>query len=256
MAENTGKLHAVLAVLPSLKGVASKIARETKAVFGGKAHLFDGHLKTYSPLSEGGDTLPEDRSPMATTVGEKLAHFVEIASPALDAAFQVEKTNQSATADIIVGGFVLTGVPATFLMQLDKQLIALREVYDDIPTRDPKYVWEEDVDAGRGVFRAIHDEIVNRNVEKIVPIELAPATKEHKAQVKEGKESIKVGEWTTKRQTGKISPAQKYELLSRIDQLQRAVKQALSRANETPHSTDTIAKEFFGYINGDLPLTR
>lgn len=252
------QLHKLLSVVAGLKGAANKILQESLQVFRAKGHLFDGRLKTYKPDADDGDTIPEEREPLVTTVGEKIAHMVEMASPGIDAAFQVEDTNRSAAADITLedGTVIAENVPVTFLLQFDKQLNAMRTVYDAIPTRDPKFDWVEDPDAGKGVSTTAYPEQGNRLLEEIVPLVLYEATEKHPAQVKEQKKSVKVGVWTTKRWTGKISPTQKYELMSRIDQLQRAVKQAMSKANETEHSSRKIAEGLFSFINGDLPLAR
>jgi hypothetical protein len=242
--------------MPALKGAADKITKETQSVFNSKAHLFDGHVRTYQAMAEGGDAMPDDRSPLGTTVGEKIAHFVEMLTPALDGTFQVERTNQRAVATLTVDDLVVENVPATFLMQLDSRLSAIRGVIDAIPTRDPKYEWVEAPEEGKGVWKTRFDEKTNRTVDKLVPVVLYEATKEHPAQVKEASEQRKVGEYTTKRLTGRLSPAQKYELLSRVDKLQRAVKTALSEANDVEHSTEKIAAQLFDYVVGDLPLSR
>lgn len=252
------QLHKLLAVAPGLKGAGNKILQETLGVFRQKGHLFDGRLKSYKPDAEDGDTFPAEREPLVTTVGEKLAHMAEIASKGIDAAFQVEDTNRAACADIELddGTKVAENVPATFLLQLDKQLNAIRGVYDTIPTRDPKFEWVDSPDQGKGISTTKHPEQSNRHIEDIVPLVLYEATDKHPAQVKEQKKVTKVGVWTTQRWTGRLSPAQKYELMARIDQLQRAVKKAMSKANETEHSTRKVAEQLFNFINGDLPLSR
>jgi len=252
------QLHKLIAVVQKLKGAANKIMAETLGVFHSKGHLFDGRLKTYKPDAEDGDTIPEERDPLVTTVGEKLAHLSEIATPGIDAAFQVEDTNRVASANIELedGTMVAEDVPATYLLQLDKTITALRGVYDSIPTRDPKFEWVDAADEGKGISTNKYPEKGNRLLEDIVPLILYEATDKHPAQVKEQKKSVKVGVWTTQYWTGKLSPAQKYELLKRLDELQSAVKQAMSKANETEHSTRKISAQLFEFINGDLPLAR
>lgn len=69
------QLHKLLAVVAGLKGAAMKIMTETRSVFHSKGHLFDGRLKTYKPDAEDGDTIPEERTPLVSTVGEKLSHL-------------------------------------------------------------------------------------------------------------------------------------------------------------------------------------
>lgn len=251
------QLHKLLAVVAGLKGAATKILRETQQVFVGKGHMFDGRLKTYKPDAEGGDTIPEERDPLVSTVGEKLGHLAEMATPGIDAAFQVEDTNTQARADLeLDDGVVIKNVPVTFLLQFDKMVIELRNVYDAIPTRDPKYEWVDAPEQGKGISTNRYQEYSNRLLEEIIPLVLAAATDKHPAQVQLQKKSIKVGVWSTQYWTGKISPAQKYELLKRVDMVHRAVKQAMAKANETEHSTRKVADQVFSFINGDLPLAR
>ncbi len=250
-----GQLHEVLAVLPSCKGAAQKILAETAKVFKDKSHHFEGSVKSYDPLNEGDPGLPDETSVLVTTVGEKLAHLAECYSPWLDVEFQIDETNRIATGTVEVEGLKIEHVPSTFLMQLDKRLSELRGVYDAIPTLDPKYEWSASNDKGKGIFGAAPE---TRNRTEKVPVHkiLVPATDHHPAQVAGWNEDRVIGRFTTKRWTGAISPEQKYELLKRIDLLQRAVKRALSAANKAEHKKDRIGRQVFEFIHGDLPLRR
>jgi len=260
MAKN-GKLHALLAVLGAKKGAAEKIEKEARSTFGNKQHLFDGHVKTYKPMSDKDESLPDDRSPLGSTVGEKLSHFAKIFSPFVDAGLQIDETNMKARANIEVDGMKIENVPATFLMRLDGHLSTIRKVLDAIPTLDPKHEWEADKLAGKGVMKAVHDVVSNRSIDKIIPVILYEATFGEKgqalpAQIKERSESIKVGEWTLKMCSGRISSGQKYEIMARLDQLQLAVKSALSNANEIEHDKGKVAEKLFGFLFKDIPLKR
>lgn len=181
-------------------------------------------------------------------------HFARMFGPSIDGALQVDKTNLTATADVKVDGISFEKVPATFLMQLDKRLSEIRSSYDVIPTLDPKYAWFES-DEGAGIFEA-KPTIVNRTAKVLESKILVQPTKEHPAQVEKWMADKKIGEYETKHTSGAITPRKKYEILARIDELQKAVKKALASANKVEHDTSKIADQIFNYIHGDLPMSR
>lgn len=251
-----GQMHEVLAVVPTLKGAAQKILNETSKMLNSKPQLFNETLKTYHPLEESEMTNePPDMHPMSTTVGQKLSHLAEIYGPYVDALFQVDMTNLEAKADIDVGGFQVKGIPSTFLMQLDKKLTELRQVYDGIPTLDPKHDWKTDEGKGKGIFKA-EDETTYRTKKvtkhKVVTEAIAKDGVGIPAQIHAWNEDERCGKWITKRWSGMITVSQKYEILKRIDMLHQAVKKALSEANRVEHSTDKIAGKLFDYLHGGI----
>ena len=255
MSEKKNQLHALIAVQANVKGAAAKIAQETRITFKKKNEHFDGHSKTYQPAEEKGEQLPPDRKPLVTTVGEKLAHFRKLTIPALDAMIRLEETNQTAKADVIVDDFTLADVPATYLLQLDKKITEIRAVLGDIPTLDPNYDWHEDEIEGAGAWTTAPTKR-NRTVKKIRHKVLVPPTEHHPAQVVEYADDVLAGEYTEKLQSGRLTSAKKSELLERADKLQIAVKKALSKANQEPHSTRKVGIQIFNFLFGDLPLSR
>lgn len=250
------QLHEILAVAPARKGAAEKISNETIKTFTNKTHHFDATLRTYQPLSEDGKSEPDEFSPMVTTVGEKIRHFNDIFSDYVDVSFQIDDTNLNAKADIIIDDKVIASdVPATFLMQLEKRIIDIRSVYNNIPTLDPKYTWGPDSDKGNGVYKA-NDQVTHRTAKVRKSKILYEATEHHPAQIDQWIEEDRVGTYTSKRWSGALTPADKSAIIRRIDKLLAAVKQARMRANQTEHSKRKIADDLFDYINGDLPLNR
>lgn len=242
------QLHKILAVLPSLKGRAQKIISETLRTFSKPQH-FTETLKTYEPILEGEPTQPDEHTPASTTVAKKLDHVAEMFGPWIDATYQVDKTNTEARADLKVDGLKIEGVPSTFLMQLDKRLSEIRNLYDHIPTLDPKHEWSRDESKGENVFaaRPVDTYRTKKTLQSKV---LYEATENHPAQVEKWAEDIRCGKYTTRVWSGMITTAQKYEVLNRIDKLQHAVRAALSEANQTEHSTERIAEDLFNYIHG------
>lgn len=75
---------------------------------------------------------------MTTTVFDKLDDIVGPTARFLDILFQQESTNQTAKADVIVGGkAIIENAPATFLLSLEKKLNSMRDMYNTIPTLAP-----------------------------------------------------------------------------------------------------------------------
>ena len=252
----SGKQHQLLAVLAGLQGAAVKIANETQRTFAEKHGLFLGLNKTYKPSEEEGDKMPSEGNPeVSTTVGEKLDHLANIFSPYIDGLFQVEATNQIAKANIDIDGLFLAGIPATFLIQFDKKLSILRDVLNAIPTLDPKRTWSEDEDAGAGIHRGSSD-VTYRNKKVLKTLIKYEATEKHPAQTEVYNEEVRVGQYTTDHWSGMLTPRKKFEIMARLDILQRAVKQALSQANDTEHVTSQVAGGVFKYLFGDIPLSR
>jgi hypothetical protein len=167
----------------------------------------------------------------------------------LNAVLQKEKTNQAATADIIIDGATIAeGVPATFLLGLETKLKQVREVYAKIPTLAPGIEWIEDTDKGDGVFKMANPEETYRTEKIIVPQIMYDATKEHPAQVDKIEEVKNVGKYTKNVWSGMMTSAQKSAILGKIDKLMRAVKKARQRANNTEIVKAEIGQALFDYI--------
>lgn len=239
-----GKLHEVLAVEGDLAGTAKKIMDEARSTFSGKHNLFLGASAKTTYFDAAQENLnTTESSALGSTVQEKLDYVAPIVSRYWDAYFVKEATNQIAKADVEVNGKVLwAAVPATVLLGMESKLKELRTVYEAIPTLAPGVFWENDPDARDGVYRSRDAETRFITKNTIVPVELSPATKEHKAQVQAIPQDIPVAKREIMHQSGMLSPGDKSDLLERIDILIRAVKTARQKAN----SADALDKAGFG----------
>lgn len=245
------QLHEVLAVESDLEGKAKRIIDETLGIFKSKDHLFTETRRRYTPLVEGEADIPEEISPMTTTVKARLNYTLDAIVEYWNATLQKEHTNQIAKADIIINDVVLVSdVPATALLSLEKQLKTLRGVFDMIPTLPTDNTWEPDLsaDASGDTRKAKYPDIKNRLVETLTPMVLYHATDKHPAQVRELKDSRVVGQYTKDMWSSKISSADKHEFLKRIDIILRAVKEARQRANNQPLVKVNYAKKIVDYI--------
>ena len=60
---------------------------------------------------------------------------------------------------------------------------------------------------------------------------------------------VRVGTWTTVIQSGMLAPTEKARLMSRLDALLRAVRQARQRANDHEIIKEQVAERIFRYIH-------
>lgn len=239
-----GKLHEVLAVEGDLAGTAKKIMDEARATFDKKPdHFLASTTKTTFFAEDQANLNTTESKAMVTTVADKLDYIGPVISRYWDTYFAKEATNQVAKADIVVNGKALWAeVPATVLLGMESKLKELRSVYEAIPTLAPGIFWEGDPEAGPDVYRSRDPETRFINKRTLTPVELSPATKEHKAQVQAVEVDVAVARREITQQSGMLSPAEKSDLLERVDVLIRAVKTARQKAN----SVDALDQNGFG----------
>jgi hypothetical protein len=101
---------------------------------------------------------------------------------------------------------------------------------------------------GPGIFRADLDDVRDKAEKKTEYITVAPATEAHAAQVAKEMNTLVVGKFTTKKWSGMISPAEKSDVLARVDALIRAVKRARQRANQAEVVKTTVGNKLFEFI--------
>lgn len=247
-----GKLHEVLAVEGDLAATAKRILDEARSTFSNKHAHFLGETQVTTYFDEAERNLDTSESkPIDTTVQAKLDYVAPVVSRYWDAYFSKEATNQQAKAEIVVDGQTFaTDVPATVLLGMETKLKELRSVYEAIPTLQPGFDWERDEQAGEGVYVAKDvDRFVTKNT--VIPVVLAPATDRHPAQVQTVNRDVPVARRVTQKSSGMLSPAEKSDLLEKIDKLIRAVKEARQRANTVEaQSASGFGKKFFDFIHG------
>ncbi len=245
-----GQFHQLLAKFPDKDGAAKKILSELIKTLT-KSDMFDGFTRTYEPFEEGGEKQPDEFKEMVTTVDEKLSFSLPIIAEGVDIALSREASNASGKlkARLIVDGKDYGEFDAQVLLHLEKVLRDVRNVAEHLPTVDMTHSWTNNDDERIGSL-VDRDIVTYRYVEETVPVVLYEATEKHPAQVKEGKKRAQVGKFTTRNVTGRITPAQKAEIMSRIDRFLVAVNGARSEANSNVATNVTLAKEIFSDIFG------
>jgi len=246
------KQHELLAVEGARKGAFEKVLQETGHNFNQRQDLFKGHERTYQPFNDedSKEAGVADRQAMETTVPQRLDYLGEYLVAYVDTVYQKELTNQQAKADLVYEGETLaTGLPVTFLLNLESTLARMRDTLNSTPTHQTGVGWVPDTThTHKGVLKSQNPEETFKTRKVIKPFELSPATKEHKAQVEKLTEDINVGKFHKQLWSGMITSAQKSDMLARVDKLIEAVRTARCRANEQETVNEKIGEKLYSII--------
>ncbi len=208
--------------------------------------LYEGRERTYSPTNEDGERFPPESQKIQLRAKNVLNDVQTCLAEMFDITFTKDKANLKATANVVVDGKVLVSdVPVTYLLFLEKQLVDLHTFVSKLPVLDPSQTW--DWDPGQSAYRTQPSESA-KTKKTIKPVVLYEATKEHPAQVKEVSEDVVVGYWKTIHYSAALTQDRKDDLLARIAKLQNAVKFAREEANSYEIRREQIADSLFGYV--------
>lgn len=241
------KLNQIIAVE---KGVKARAQRDVTDAYHGiqKTALLSGISRTYQPRDEEGEHLP----PESTRVQVKAEEVLKQAAASLTKLFDVVATkdwaNCEARADIVVDGRVIVSdVPVSYLLFLEKQLTDLHAFVDKLPVLDPSETWTFDEPAD--VWRT--DPVGTARTKKIPRNHvLAQATDKHPAQVQMYTEDVVAGTWTKVTFSGAMPARRVNELRDRVVKLQHAVKYAREEANSFEATDREVGERLFAYLLG------
>ncbi|QGJ92085.1 hypothetical protein SEA_KEELAN_123 [Gordonia phage Keelan] len=213
-----------------------------------KSGLLQGISRVYKPIDDDDVTLPPESTKVQVKVESVLDNVTDALARAFDVVLTKEAANGKATADIVVNNEpVAQDVPVTYLLFLEKELDNLLTFAKAIPRLDPSETWTYDENVG-----AWATEPTETTRTRKVPrsYELAPATKEHKAQVEMYYEDQVVGTWSTRKFSGAMPSDKVDAIITRIETLQRAVKQARESANSTTVEDKKIGNQILDFVFG------
>jgi hypothetical protein len=223
---------------------------------GQKGDLFEGFDTTYSPFAEaddGSDRRSLQRPPEGKRVQlvaeDLLREFMNEMRSAIDLAAVKDEANCRARADVIMpdGLVLLTAVPATHLLHMEKVLEDFGTFIAKLPVRDPAVDWTYNPDD-----RLAHSPETFTNSEEVRTraLVIIPPTQYQAGQGATYQERVAVGRRTTVRHTGALSVQRKRDLERRVAELRVAFKQAREAANRVEAASVLEADELFGYILG------
>jgi hypothetical protein len=241
----TLKLNQVIALEKGVKttaeGALTKAYHELT-----KVQLFHGQERKYEPKDDDGDRYPAEPVKLQLRVPDVLADVAEQLTRLFDVTATKDAGNQIAVADVEVDGqTVISAVPVTTLLALEKKLVDLGVFVSKLPVTDQaeNWSWDEANDCWKtDATETIKTKKIPRNHVK------APATDKHPAQVEVFTEDVLIGRWSTTKLSGAVSAAQQRSLLERVKKLQEAVKVAREKANMTEATDVHIGAQIFAYL--------
>lgn len=254
-----GHLHELLAAEKTALNARNQLLKETENKFGKGDNFFTGFTKTLKlhsdePNNDKLEAAARQDKALPTTVVATLDYLLKFWASAEDLLFQKNLTNTKAIATLEFRGVpIKEGVPVDELMGLESRLGDLRALFTQIPTLDASREWEVDTQAAQsGTWRAIHPITTAKTEKTLKAFELAPATKEHKAQVEKLSEDKVIGTFTQDSRSGATTAIQKANVLAVLDELIIEVKKARTRANNVEVIPDQIGKILVDLIMGTL----
>lgn len=247
------KQHQIIAIEKGIKSRAERALTNAHHNFKKPDTLF-GLTRIYTPLDEQGERMPAERKIVQLNVIDELDRVEKALVELFDVTAAKTATNCSAAADIVVDGeTLLTNVPVTYLMFLEKQLVNLTTFCQNLPCLDPAESWSWDDNRSCYVTEAV-EQIRTKKVPK--PIVLYPATTEHPAQTQMVTEDVQVGTWSVHKMCGALSIDKVRAMSERCAKLTDAVKKAREKANSTDAVEPKLGATVLGYIFGDVLTAR
>ena len=242
------KLNQIIAIEKGVKAqVIGNVDKIDKVVQ--KPDLFNGFIKTYQKRDEDGEDLPAERKKVqfnSTSTLQVIAfHLAEL----MDLTARKDFTNCEAKAPVEIDGTeILPACPVSFLLFLEKQLTDLRTLIGRMPLLDEAESWTKDHESG--LWKT--DEVRTHRTKKVQrPLVMYPHSPEHPAQTQLITEDIIAGFWVQIKHSGAMPKTEQTKILSRVEKILHAVKQAREKANmHDEAATPKVGEALFGYIMG------
>lgn len=241
------KIHQILAlqkgIMGQTEGAVTRAYHDAQ-----RTAMMQGLTRVYQPLDVEGEQLPPEKKMVQFTAQDILARAADAWVRQADIIATKDTSNQLARADVIVDGTVLlSDVPVSTLLYLEKTLKNVRELILKLPVLDPEVDWGTGPDPATGLWRSATEETVRT---KKIPKAFVkyPATEKHAAQVETFTEDVIIGKWAKTLLSGALPAGRKLELLRRVERLSDSVKLAREYANQTNAVDREIGSTVFDHI--------
>ena len=218
-----------------------------------KTEQLKGLSRTYMPLDDDGEKFPSETKVLQIRTDEVIRQIQGRLCELFDVTAARDYANCKARADVVVERHdgepltLLTDVPATYLLWMEKRLIDLRTFVTKLPVLPPDETWE--FDDNTDSFKSAETKTAKT---KKLPVAFlkAAATKEHPAQVEVVFEDKLQGYWTIINYNGGLPKRRIAEMTERVESLLKAVKFAREKANGQDVQTHQIGDKVLGFIFG------
>ncbi len=241
------RLNQIIAIEKGIKSRSfQELAEAQKALQ--KPALLSGISRTYRPKDEEGETLPPESKKVEIKGEEIIRQTTEILTKLFDITASKDWTNCRARADVILDGqTLLTQVPVSYLLFLEKQLADLHSFIKKLPVLDASESWTFDPSADCWATEPVQTLKTFKAPRNHVKAE---ATEHHPAQVEVYYEDVTIGYWRTVKFSGALPARRINELLERLEKLQQAVQFAREEANNTEAEDIKLGSRIFQYLFG------
>jgi hypothetical protein len=211
-----------------------------------KPASFTGLTRTYQPLDDAGEKFAPEKVQIQANAESIIRKTADILSGYFDIVATKDWTNCKASADVVVDGKkLLSNVPVTYLLFLEKQLVDMMTFVKKLPTLDASESWKFDPNSDSWTSEPTQTTKTKKIPRAFVKYE---ATKEHPAQVDVVHEDIVVGNWTQIKFSGALPAKRVNELVVRVEKLQKAVKFAREEANSIEAEDQKIGSSVFNFL--------
>jgi hypothetical protein len=222
-------LHQILAVEKGAKNRATSLLTEIHKA-NQKDNLFNGQTREYHPFNSDGENLAGENVLVQRNAPDVFKQVQKVLGELFTVTAQRDYTNCNARADVKLddGTVLVKDAPATYLLFLEKQLVDVRTLINEMPVLDPAYTWV--LDENSNLFRSNTVEST-RTVKMEAALVLLEPTKEHPGKAEKVVRDVGVGTWKTTKVSGALKTPRKSELLERVEEVLKAVKFAREQAN-------------------------
>lgn len=243
------KLNQVLATHTDIRDRGMR-ALTTSYHDGQRAQQLEGLERTYQPDDDEGEKFPSEGKVLQTRMKEVIESIHgDVIVMAQSAALR-DAGNCVAKADVVIDGeVILKDVPATYLLWLEKHLLAhLKTFASKLPTLPTSETWEWD--DNRNCYVSRPTQTLKSKKEPRV-ITKAEATEHHPAQAEIVYEDRRVGVWTSIKFSGALPQKEVKGIQNRVQVLIEAVKKAREEANSIAVPTiPNYGSQVLGFIFG------
>jgi len=239
------RLNQIIAIEKSIKSRSvQELAEAQKALQ--KPGLLSGISRTYRPKDEEGEQLPPESKKVEVKTEEIIRKTTEVLTKLFDITATKDWTNCQARADVTIDGNVLLSqVPVSYLLFVEKQLTDLQAFIKKLPVLDASETWNFDPSADCSATEPVQTLKTFKTPRNHVKAE---ATEHHPAQVEVYYEDITIGYWRTVKFSGALPARRVNELLQRIETLQQAVKFAREEANNFEVQEQRVGERILQFI--------
>lgn len=238
--------------LTQILAIEGDAKRTTKNVIDAGYHAIQrqdplkGQSRRWQKKDDDAPEFPDESTIVQNRVPEIISDVREAFRRLIDVTATRDEANTRAKADVVLNGTtILSGIPATTLLWLEKQLMDLRTFLTHLPVLDPAETWTWDEEQGIWITA---ESRAHRTAKVVKSLVLYPATDRHPAQVDKITEDVIIGYWVTRKFSGAIPRVRKEALIQRAGDLLAAVKKAREAANMVTVSDQAIGQVLMHHV--------